>query len=151
MKSYLIESDEVPEDTDGNSPGSIVIESLSNIRTVASLSLERYQAEEYDRALEREDPHPFRSNLIKGAATGLGQLLQMWSLSLMFWWGGWLMSEYSESFTYQGYVRCINFMDGFGWVLKTDSHKRFVFPAHCHVCLVHVSSRSGPCSPGYGG
>jgi ABC-type bacteriocin/lantibiotic exporter with double-glycine peptidase domain len=104
MKSYLIESDEVAEVKDMNSPGGIVIETLSNIRTVASLTLERQQAREYDQALDREDPHPLRSNFIKGLATGLGQLLQMWSMSLMFWWGGWLMAEYGESFTYRGYV-----------------------------------------------
>ena len=89
---------------DENSPGGIVIEALSNIRTVASLTLEEQQAREYSRALDREDPHPIRTNLIKGCASGLGQLLQMFGMSLMFFWGSYLMSHYSETFSYRSFV-----------------------------------------------
>jgi hypothetical protein len=73
MKTYLGE-DEVDDSTmDEHSPGGIVLESLSNIRTVASLTLEMERCEEYDAALKAENPHPIRSNLTKGSLSGVGQ------------------------------------------------------------------------------
>lgn len=67
MKMYYGEDEVSDEDElDKNSPGGIVIESLSNIRTVASLTLEDQRAEEYARALAKEDPHPVKSNFVKG-------------------------------------------------------------------------------------
>ena len=56
-------------DVDVNSPGGIVIEALTNIRTVASLTLEEQRATSYEQALEREVPHPHRNNLLKGEST----------------------------------------------------------------------------------
>lgn len=98
-------TDEGDESTpDETSSGAILIETLSNIRTVASLGLETSLLKDYDRALEREDAHPVRTNLIKGLAAGVGQLTQMWSMALMFWWGGWLMANYSSTFTYRAFV-----------------------------------------------
>lgn len=44
-----------------------------SMRTVASLVLEHKRAEEYDLALQREDPHPLRTNTVKGSFSGLGQ------------------------------------------------------------------------------
>ena len=54
------------EEADANSPGGIVVEALSNIRTVASLTLEDERAAEYAHALKEEDPHSFRNNVTKG-------------------------------------------------------------------------------------
>ena len=59
-------TDDSAENVDANSPGAIVLEALSNIRTVASLTLEEERVAEYARALEKEDPHPIRSNVTKG-------------------------------------------------------------------------------------
>eukprot|EP00540_Astrosyne_radiata_P023463 CAMPEP_0116867464 /NCGR_PEP_ID=MMETSP0418-20121206/26640_1 /TAXON_ID=1158023 /ORGANISM="Astrosyne radiata, Strain 13vi08-1A" /LENGTH=135 /DNA_ID=CAMNT_0004503295 /DNA_START=563 /DNA_END=968 /DNA_ORIENTATION=- len=61
-----------------NSPGSVVVETLTNIRTVASLAIEDTRAEEYEYALHHEEKNPLRTNLVKGAAFGLGQFVQMW-------------------------------------------------------------------------
>ena len=66
MAMYLGEDEGDIEDIDENSSGGIVIETLSNIRTVASLTLEEKRAADYIRALEREDPHPIKTNMIKG-------------------------------------------------------------------------------------
>ncbi|GKY96093.1 hypothetical protein MPSEU_000569500 [Mayamaea pseudoterrestris] len=71
MKSYIADDANVEVPKNESSPGGIVIETLANIRTVASLTLEDHQALEYDRALEREDPCPLWSNFVKGAATPL--------------------------------------------------------------------------------
>lgn len=66
MRMYYGEDDGDETELDANSPGGIVIESLSNIRTVASLTLEDERATEYSHALEHEDPHPVRTNFFKG-------------------------------------------------------------------------------------
>lgn len=66
MQLYYGEDEGDDEDIDAKSPGGIVIESVSNIRTVASLTLEEERVEEYEHALAKEDPHPLRTNTIKG-------------------------------------------------------------------------------------
>jgi len=66
MQMYMGEDEGDIEDVDENSSGGVVIETLSNIRTVASLTLEEERATRYARALEKEDPHPIKSNMIKG-------------------------------------------------------------------------------------
>lgn len=101
-------------DDERHSSGRIVIESLTDVRTVASLSLEETRREEYAAALAREDPHPFRSNAIKGSTTGLGQFCQMWGLALMYWWGGWLLLTYPDQFpdTKSFYISMFSFLFG---------------------------------------
>jgi len=71
MKLYYGEDEGDDEQIDANSPGAIVIESVSNIRTVASLNLEDERAMEYVEALKKEDPHPARTNMIKGTSCAL--------------------------------------------------------------------------------
>lgn len=102
MKMYMGE-DEAEAEEDEHSPGSIVVETLLNIRTVASLTIEKTREEEFDKALTEENAHPFRANLIKGSASGLGQFVQMWGTALMFWWGGYLLANYN-SFTYRDFL-----------------------------------------------
>jgi hypothetical protein len=51
---------------DTKSPGGIAVEALSNIRTVASLTLEDERIAEYAQALEKEDPHSIRNHLAIG-------------------------------------------------------------------------------------
>jgi ATP-binding cassette subfamily B (MDR/TAP) protein 1 len=80
MKLYLGEDEEHTGDEDHNSPGGIVVETLVNIRTVSSLTIEEQRSAEYSEALRNEDPTPTRTNFIKGVATGVGQLIQMWGI-----------------------------------------------------------------------
>ena len=63
---YYGEDEGDDEEVNANSPGVIVIEALSTIRTVASLNLEEERAAKYAYALEKEDPHPIKSNVAKG-------------------------------------------------------------------------------------
>ncbi|OEU13357.1 P-loop containing nucleoside triphosphate hydrolase protein [Fragilariopsis cylindrus CCMP1102] len=95
--------DELTGEDDTNS-GIIVIESLTNIRTVASLSLESNRSDQFAKALYDEDPLPLRNNLIKGASSGLGPFFQQWSFALLYWWGGWLIANYPSRFTSQGFL-----------------------------------------------
>ena len=80
MKIYMGEDEENEDQDDDlrNSPSGIVVESLVNIRTVASLSIEETRSTEYAEALRKEDPHPLKSACLKGFATGIGQFVQMW-------------------------------------------------------------------------
>jgi ATP-binding cassette, subfamily B (MDR/TAP), member 1 len=133
MKLYLGEDEGDSEETDQNSPGGIVVETLVNIRTVASLNIEDRRSAEFSQALGDEDPTPIKSNFIKGSATGLGQLMQMWGigkacffvfpvwlpvlfltrshhyfgcilLALLGWRGAWLLLNYPGSFQYRDFL-----------------------------------------------
>jgi len=105
MKLYFGEDEGVSgDDIDMNSPGGIVVETLVNIRTVASLNIEKERSEQYVKALCSEDPTPVRTNFMKGCATGIGQFIQMWGLALMFWFGGWLLSNYPDKYTYRDFL-----------------------------------------------
>ena len=105
MQTYI--SDESAEDVTEfppNSSGGIVAESLLNIRTVASLTIEEKRVEEFDTALQAEDPHPIRTNAIKGGAGGTAQLVQLWGTALLFWWGGFLLYNYPHMYTFRDYL-----------------------------------------------
>lgn len=73
MRTYIGEDEVEDKEMDEHSPGGIVHESLSNIRTVASLTLEAERSNEYDSALLAEDPNPVRSTVMKGSLSGIGQ------------------------------------------------------------------------------
>merc|ERR1712150_219916 len=96
--------DEEEEEEDENSPGGIVVETLLNIRTVASLTIEDMRSKEYSNTLFHAEPHPIRTNFVKGSTSGLGQFIQMWGIALMFWWGGWLLYRYPEEFAYKDFL-----------------------------------------------
>lgn len=103
MKMYLGE-DESDKSKEDNSSGGIVIESLLNMRTVASLGIEKMRSNEYSTALHRENPNLLKDNTLKGATVGLGQFVQQWGMALMFYWGGWLLYKFPESFTYRAFL-----------------------------------------------
>jgi len=103
MRLYYGE-DEVHDKEDENSPGGIVVETLLNMRTVASLTIEKQRSEEYKKALEQEHPDLVKSNIIRGATTGLGFATQMWCMALWFWWGGFLLWKYPGIWTYRDFL-----------------------------------------------
>ena len=102
MKMYMGDDEGDAGEKDESSPGGIAIETLSNIRTVASLTLEEDRISEYEEALRAEDPHPIRTNMVKGSAAGLGQFAQMWSMALLFWSGGRLLE--TGEFSYRAFL-----------------------------------------------
>jgi ATP-binding cassette subfamily B (MDR/TAP) protein 1 len=77
MRMYIGEDEGVIEEVE-HSPGAIVVETLLNMRTVASLTMERTRVIEFDDALVAEDPTPLRTSVVKGSAMGLGQFSQFW-------------------------------------------------------------------------
>jgi len=66
MRLYVGEDEGDDRQVDEHGPGGLVIETLSNMRTVASLTLEQSRAERYAHLLRSSDSHPFRTNIIKG-------------------------------------------------------------------------------------
>ena len=82
----------------------IVIESLSNIQTVASLSLEARCSEQYANALYQENPRTLRKYFMKGLLSGVGPLCQEWSFALLFWFGIWLINEHPNLYTNRGFA-----------------------------------------------
>merc|ERR1712127_905199 len=101
MKMYFGEDEAADNVMEGeDTSGSIVIETLTSIRTVAALSIERMRANEYEKAINLESPSSLKSNAMKGFASGLGVFIQFWGIGLMFWWGAWLMSNYPGEYTY---------------------------------------------------
>ena len=100
---YMGEDDEeVKEDEDG--PGAIAIESLLNIRTVASLSLEETRLNDYTEALIKKHPEKLFTTFKKCSLVASGQFIQMWGTALMFWWGGFVLWKWPDEFTYRGFL-----------------------------------------------
>jgi ATP-binding cassette subfamily B (MDR/TAP) protein 1 len=104
LKSFYGEDEGSESDAGKNSSGGIVVETLLNMRTVASLNIEEVRSKEYAEALRTENPTPIKSNLLKGLSIGLGQIVQQWGLALMFWWGGWLLSSYPGNWSYRDFL-----------------------------------------------
>jgi hypothetical protein len=77
MRTYLGEDEGDADQMEDHSPGSIVMDTLREIRTVASLTLEKQRAEEYADALEKVDRHPIRTKIVKRSGSGLGQFTQV--------------------------------------------------------------------------
>ena len=72
MQMYLGDDDSAEDEAvKANSAGGIVVEALSNIRTVASLTLEDERLDAFAKALENEDPHAVRHNVTKGPCRAL--------------------------------------------------------------------------------
>jgi ABC-type multidrug transport system fused ATPase/permease subunit len=74
-----------------SSEGAVVIETLVNIRVVASLSLEDARVKAYADALASKSKRSLCRNCLAGTGQGLGSFFQMWGYALMFYFGSWLM------------------------------------------------------------
>jgi len=109
MKMYIGEDETADDQKEAeNTSGGIVVETLMSIRTVAALSIEKMRANEYERAIMIESPSSLKSNALKGFASGLGVFVQFWGIALMFWWGGWLIVNYPETWSFRGYLISLN-------------------------------------------
>ena len=87
-----------------SSPGGIIVETLLNIRTVAALNMERQRYKDYVQALQKSEPQAVLNSVKSGATSGLSMLIQQWSNALQFWWGGWLLFNYPEVFTFEDFL-----------------------------------------------
>jgi len=102
MKIYYGEDDVHKEDE--NSPGGIVVETLMNIRTIASLAIEKQRSDEYKKALKEEELGLIKPTFLRSCTTGLGFAMQMWCMALWFWWGGFLLWKYPGVWSYRDFL-----------------------------------------------
>lgn len=103
MKMYL--GDDQGDDTEVGAAksGAVGVETLLNMRTVAALSMEKLQQKEYVEALRVEAPGTIKDPIRQGMMGGLGGFVQNWGIALMFWWGGYLLKEYPNSFDFRDF------------------------------------------------
>lgn len=105
MKMYfddVVSDEDEKEDEDG--PGAIATESLLNIRTIASLSLEKIRLKDYTDALIKKNPESLVTTFKKCSLVASGQFIQMWGIALMFWWGGYVLDRWEGAFTYRAFL-----------------------------------------------
>ena len=70
---------DIEKDANETSEGAIVVETLVNIRVIASLCLEKRRVSKYDDALAHKNAKTsLPKNTIKGTGQGLGSFFQMW-------------------------------------------------------------------------
>jgi len=103
FKLMLGVSDENLEKDVLNSPGGIAVETLLNMKTVASLSLEKIRYDTYKKALESSDEEEIKMGLKTGFTRGLSIIIQQYVNALQFWWGGWLLSRY-DNYTFDDFL-----------------------------------------------
>jgi ATP-binding cassette subfamily B (MDR/TAP) protein 1 len=108
MKRFLGEDE---SDTDSsaeglNTPGGIVVETLSNMRTVSALNLEKKRYEEYEKALANAEP---RSKAVcetfqSGVTGGLSMFVQQWINALQLWFGGYLLFTFPDDYVFKDFL-----------------------------------------------
>ena len=105
MKTMFGEDEGSGDEKEGlSSPGGIIVETLLNIRTVAALNMERQRYNDYVQALHKSEPHAVLNSVKSGATSGLSMIIQQWSNALQFWWGGWLLFNYPEVFSFEDFL-----------------------------------------------
>jgi len=105
MKRFLGEDEGGEEVEDGgDSPGGVVVETLLNMRTVSALTIEEQRFEDYKRALEKSEGNLLSESAISGVLSGLAIGIQQWVNALQFWWGGWLIYNYPDSFDFNDFL-----------------------------------------------
>eukprot|EP00555_Chaetoceros_dichaeta_P005582 CAMPEP_0198258458 /NCGR_PEP_ID=MMETSP1447-20131203/7876_1 /TAXON_ID=420782 /ORGANISM="Chaetoceros dichaeta, Strain CCMP1751" /LENGTH=1270 /DNA_ID=CAMNT_0043945579 /DNA_START=240 /DNA_END=4052 /DNA_ORIENTATION=- len=80
------------------SAGGVAVETLLNVRTVASLNLEESRYDDYSKAIDAEGESSLLTSLSTAATGGLSVLIQQWVNALQFYWGGYLISHYDFTF-----------------------------------------------------
>jgi len=83
-----------------SSPGGIVVETLLNMGTVSALTLEEERYRIFQDALDNNEDNYVKNGLHQGVLSGLSVALQQWIFGLQFWFGGWILTNYPENFTF---------------------------------------------------
>ena len=105
MKQFLGEDtiDESKSD-ELNSPGGIVVETLLNIGTVSALTMEEERFKNYEDALRNSEPNYIRDGMMQGFLAGLSMFIQQWINALQLWWGGWILFNYPNTYTFNDFL-----------------------------------------------
>jgi len=105
MKTMLGENDTSGNSNQDelNSSGGIVVETLLNVRTVSALTLEKSRFQNYEEALNNEEPNYIRDGFIAGSTGGLSMFIQQWVNALQMWWGGYVLYNY-QGFSFNDFL-----------------------------------------------
>lgn len=104
MKKFLGSDEGVDGDVELNSPGGIAVETLLNMRTVAALGLESFRYNTFIDAIELSEPKQNYNALLSGVTSGLSVSIQQWANALFFWWGGYLMATYPDTYDFEDFL-----------------------------------------------
>lgn len=106
MKQYVGEDidDRDKSMQDDNSPGGILVETLLNIRTVSALTMQNARLEDYEKALDKADEGYVVKGIKSGITSGMSMLIQQWVNGLQFWWGGWILFNYPDEFSFNDFL-----------------------------------------------
>ena len=86
------------------SSGGIAVETLLNMKTVASLSLEKQRYSAFNNALEDTSGEEVKSGMKTGFTRGLSIIIQQYVNALQFWWGGWLLNRFPEKYDFKDFL-----------------------------------------------
>jgi len=93
-------------DVEGESPGAMILESLTSIRTVAALTLEEMFLDKYSDGLKEEIRVRNKSALRVAMFTACGSGIQMNVYAWMLWWGGYLLDRH-DSYDFKDWSRAV--------------------------------------------
>jgi ATP-binding cassette subfamily B (MDR/TAP) protein 1 len=105
MKQMLGEDEgDVDSADELGSPGGIIVETLLNIRTVSALTLEKQRYVDYEHALLNSEPNYNSEAFMNGVMSGLSMFIQQWINALQLWWGGYILFNYPNDFTFRDFL-----------------------------------------------
>jgi len=104
MKQMMGEDTGDDADQGNNSPGGIVVETLLNITTVSALTMETERFDDYENALQAEEPNAARDGVMQGALSGLSMLIQQFINALQLWFGAWVLFNNPDTYEFRDFL-----------------------------------------------
>ncbi|XP_045621631.1 ATP-dependent translocase ABCB1 [Procambarus clarkii] len=98
LQSKILMGQSVTESKILQDAGKIAIESITNIRTVASLHKEQHFAKEYSAALYKPHKEALKKSHLRGAAFGFAQAVPFFAYAVAMFYGGYLVNIDQISF-----------------------------------------------------
>jgi ATP-binding cassette, subfamily B (MDR/TAP), member 1 len=87
-----------------DTPGAILVETLANIRTIASLTLERTRLNDFEKAIEQSEQNLQYNAFVTGLVGGSHVALMQYVNALQFWFGGWLLYNMQDEYTFRDFL-----------------------------------------------
>lgn len=87
-----------------NSPGGIIVETLLNMSTVSALTLEDARFKNFETAVEGSEPNHAKDGFMQGVLSGLSMFIQQWINALQLWFGGWLLFNNPDTYTFNDFL-----------------------------------------------
>jgi len=104
MKTMMGEDEGVDIKEEVNSPGGLLVETLLNMGTVSALTMEEERYRLFEKALNESDENYVRQGVHEGALSGFSMFSQQWINGLQFWFGGWLLFNNPDRYTFSDFL-----------------------------------------------